>query len=577
MNRPREIVIIGGTACGPKTAARARRCDPQARITIIEQNENLSSATCGFPYYVGGFIKLRTSLDVVNLSNFKSINNIHVMNRTRALAIDRPRQEVRILSMESEKEARIGYDRLVIATGSLPITLSCEGSQLGGIYPLWTMADAVNMRQVVNQRHLKRAVIVGSGLIGLEVAEALASKGLWVTMIEALDWMLPKLLDFETAAYAERHLRKNGLDFLLGTRAIRFEGQDGWVKKVITDSNEMDTDLVILAMGVRPNTKLAAEAGLEIGSFGGIVVDSTLRTNDPHVYAGGDCVENVHRITGKTILAPMGSTANKHGRILGTNVTGGRETFPGVLGTAVVRAFDYNIARVGLTEAQSLAEGYAIETCLFPGLDSAAYYPGARKMMMKLISEKQTGRILGAQAVGPGDVVKRIDVLATAISFGATVDDVANLDLGYAPPYNSAMDPVHHASNVIRNKRTGMAESYTPQDLKMKLDSGDDFILLDVRSKIESENCSIDTGGRTKLISLPELRAKIGEIPKGKEIVIVCQTSIRAYNAQRILKTAGFGKVKFLDGSIAAWPYETIGAKPYDEQSGLPINLDAGI
>ncbi len=577
MKMPREIVIIGGTACGPKTAARARRCDPQARITLIEQNENLSSATCGFPYYVGGFIKLRTSLDVVKPENFRSVHNIRVMNRTRALAIDRQQQEVRVLSLESGEEAIIGYDSLVIATGSLPITLSCEDNQLGGIYTLWTMADAMNLRQLMDLRKLKRAVIVGSGLIGLEVAEALASKGLWVTMIEALDWLLPKLLDFEIAAHVERHLRKNGLDLLLGTRVIRFEGQDGWVKKVITNRSEVDADLVILAIGVRPNTHLAAEAGLEIGSLGGIAVDSTLRTNNPNIYAGGDCVENVHRITGKKILAPMGSTANKHGRILGTNVAGGQETFPGVLGTAVVKAFDYNIARVGLTEAQTLAEGYAIETCLVPGLDSAAYYPGAKKMLMKLISDKQTGRILGAQAVGPGDVVKRIDVLAAAISFGATVDDVADLDLGYAPPYNSAMDPVHHASNVIRNKGAGMAESYTPLDLKRKLESGDDFILLDVRSQIESENCSIGVGRRTKLIPLPELRARIGEIPKEKEIVIVCQTSIRAYNAQRILKAAGFDKVKFLDGSIAAWPYETIGTKPYDEQSGLPIALDAGI
>jgi NADPH-dependent 2,4-dienoyl-CoA reductase/sulfur reductase-like enzyme len=294
-----EIVIIGGTACGPKTAARARRCNPQARITLIEQNENLFSTTCGFPYYVGGLIKLRTSLDVVNPENFRSVLDIRVMNRTRALEIDRQKQKVRVLNLASGEEVGIGYDSLVIATGSLPITLSCEGSQLDGVYPLWSMSDALSLRQLVDGRKLKRAVIVGSGSIGLEVAGELASKRVWVTMIEALDWILPKLVDFEIAAYVEKHLRKKGLDLLFGTRVIRFEGRNGWVKKVITDRSEVEADLVIVAIGVRSNTRLAAEAGLEIESLGGISVDSTLRTGDPNIYAGGDCVENVHRITGK--------------------------------------------------------------------------------------------------------------------------------------------------------------------------------------------------------------------------------------------------------------------------------------
>jgi len=273
----------------------------------------------------------------------------------------------------------------------------------------------------------------------------------------------------------------------------------------------------------------------------------------------------------------MGSTANKHGRIIGTNITGGNETFPGVLGTTVAKAFDYNIGRVGLTEAQALAEGYQVETSLFPGLDHAAYYPGARKMLLKVIADRKTRRILGAQGVGPGDVAKRIDVLATALSFGATVDDVAGLDLGYAPPYNAAQDPVHHAANVIRNKLAGMALSCTPAELKEMLAGGEEFILLDVRSPKEKDNCYIDAPKQTRLIPLPELRERLEEIPKDARIVICCQTSIRAYQAQRILEARGFENVKFVDGSIAAWPYETLGVKPYDEQSGLPIALDAGI
>jgi rhodanese-related sulfurtransferase len=273
----------------------------------------------------------------------------------------------------------------------------------------------------------------------------------------------------------------------------------------------------------------------------------------------------------------MGSTANKHGRIIGTNITGGEDTFLGVLGTAVAKIFDYNIARVGLTESQARDEGYSMETCLIPGLDHAAYYPGAKKLLLKLITDKKTRLILGAQAVGPGEVAKRIDVIATAISLGAKIDDVANLDLGYAPPYNSSMDPVHHAANVLKNKLSGMAESVTPMEAKERIDRGEDFVLLDVRSAKEKENCFIDAPKQTMLIPLPELRKRLQEIPKDADILVYCQTSIRAFLAQRILNEAGFSKVKFIDGSIAAWPYETLGPKPYIEQSGLPIALDAGI
>jgi len=577
MNGNKKIIVIGGTACGPKAAARARRCDPHAEITIVEQSENVSSATCGFPYYVGGMIKFRNSLDVVKPMHFKDTLGINVLTHTKALSIDRRERTVRVTSLANGEDASLPYDKLVIATGSSPLRLPCDGSELEGIYTLWTMIDAVAVRRIIEERRMKKAVVVGSGLVGLEVAESLVAQGLQVTIVEALDWLLPKLLDFEIAAYGEKELKKHGVDLLWGTRVVRFEGEDGWVRRVITDRKAIAADLVVSAVGTRPNAGLAADAGLEIGELGGISVDECLRTSDPDIYAGGDCVENVNRITGKKMLAPMGSTANKHGRIIGTNITGGREKFPGVLGTTVVKVFDYNMGRVGLTEAQARAEGYAIETCLIPCLDHAAYFPGARKMLFKLIAESETGVVLGAQGVGLGEVAKRIDVLATAISFGAKVDDLANLDLGYAPPYNSAMDPVHNAANVIKNKRSGMAEASIPADVKEKIDAGEEFILLDVRSLAEQENCFIDAPKQTQVIPLPDLRARVDEIPRDAEIIVYCQTSIRAYQAQRILEGQGFKNVRFLDGSIAAWPYDTLGSKPYAEQSGLPIAMDAGI
>lgn len=297
---------------------------------------------------------------------------------------------------------------------------------------------------------------------------------------------------------------------------------------------------------------------MEIGSKRGISVNHLLQTSDPTVYAGGDCVENTHRITGKKVLAPLGSTANKHGRVIGTNITGGNLEFPGIMGTAVAKIFECNVARTGLSEQEAKENGYDVITCLTPGQDHAKYYPGFKEIIVKLIAEKSTGKLLGGQIVGPGEVAKRIDVLATALSFGATVDSLADTDLSYAPPYNSAMDPLHNAANVIRNKIAGLAESLTPMDVKAKINRGDKFILLDVRSDTEWQKNRIDAP-QTRLMPLDQLRQNMESLPRDAEIITLCQASVRAYQAQRILKGAGFKNVKFMDGSMGIWPYESTG------------------
>lgn len=336
---------------------------------------------------------------------------------------------------------------------------------------------------------------------------------------------------------------------------IGFEGdQNGWVRKVITKDRELETSLVFLAVGAKPNTKLAQECGLTIGSTGGVAVNAYLQTSDPDIYAGGDCVENVDLITKQRILTPLGSTANKHGRVIGTNVTGGRETFPGVLGTTIAKIFDYNVGRVGLSEFQTKEAGYDMVTCLVPGQEYVTYYPGSREILIKLVAARSNNKLLGGQVVGPGDVAKRIDVLATALTFGATVDDLANLDLAYAPPYNNALDPLHHAANVIRNKGSGYAKALSPMEVKNKIEKGDDFILLDVRSPSEWESERLEVP-QARLIPLGELRQNLSVLPKDAEIVTLCRVSVRAYQAQRILDGAGFRRVKFMDGSLAAWPY----------------------
>lgn len=567
MKRPNEIVIIGGTACGPKAGARARRCDPQARITIVEQGKDLSTATCGLPYYISGIIDSQSALVARQHDFFKDVMNMEVLTHTKALAIDREAHKVELLNLTTNQVATIGYDKLVLATGGLPAIPDLPGRHLGGIFSLTKIEDANAIRSLITPPEIKQAVIIGAGLIGLEMAEAFVSQRLGVTVVEALDWVLPALLDFEVAAYIEKHLRGKGVNLLLGQRVIGFEGDGkGWVRQVVTGDFELETRLVLLAIGTRPNTSLAQDAGLTIGSTRGIAVNQYLQTSDPNIYAGGDCVENVNQITHQKMLAPMGSTANKHGRVIGTNVTGGCQTFPGVLGTTIAKVFDYNVARVGLSETQAREAGYNVVTCLIPGYEHATYYPKGKEILVKLVVEKSSNRLLGGQVVGPGDTAKRVDVLATALTFGATVDDLANLDLAYAPPFNSAMDPLHNAANVIRNKQSGYAKAITPMEVKNKLENRDDFILLDVRSPGEWDTCRLEAT-QAKLLPLRELRARLDELPKDTEIVTFCQTGVRAYQAQRILEGAGFETIKFMEGSIAAWPYEIYGKANYSLSS----------
>ena len=379
--------------------------------------------------------------------------------------------------------------------------------------------------------------------------------GLKVTVIEALGWPLPALLDFDIAAQVEKHLRAKGVNVICGRRVIGFVDDGGNVAGVRVGDDGVDASLVLLALGVRPDVCLARQAGLTIGATGGLAVNEYLRTSDPDIYAGGDCVEQVNLVTGEKMLAPLGSTANKHGRVIGTNVTGGRETFPGVMGTAIAKVFEINVGRTGLSEDQAQGAGFEVISALVPSFEHATYYPGAREITVKLVAEKSTGRLLGGQAVGIGDTAKRIDVLATALASGPPPTTWPELDLAYAPPYNSAMDPLHNAANVIRNKQNGLRPGADPYAGQAKARG---------RRGLCPAGRAL-AGGMAR----PALRKQAGdvrahagaarrldELPRDKEIVVFCRTSIRAYQAQRILDGAGFKDVKFMDGSLAVWPYE---------------------
>lgn len=555
-----RIVIIGGVAAGPKAAARARRREPDADITIVEKGDLLSYAGCGMPYYIQGEIESADELmstaagGVRDAAFFRNVKDVTVLARTLAERIDCEKKVVEVISLETNEKSGIPYDKLVLATGADSVVPPFPGVELKGVYKLNHPSDAENIKKAVLEG-CKDAVIIGAGLIGMEVSEALVTHNISVTMVEMMDTVVPAFLDFEVAAHLEKHLRGKGVDVRTGTRVTEMEGDDqGQVTRVLTDRGPIDADLVLIAIGVKPRTKLAQDTGLEIGITGGIKVNDRLQTSDPNIYAGGDCVEVVNRITGQPAYVPLGSTANKHGRIIGDNVTGGDSKFEGVLGTAVFKAFEFNVGRVGLSEKECVKLGMPCVTALTPGPDRAHYYPTARPMVLKMVADASTGKLLGVQAVGTGDVVKRIDVAATAISFGARAADVSELDLGYAPPYSSAVDILAHAANVIDNKLHDLAKAVTPMEVKRKIDAGEDFGLLDVRTPQEIEVMSLKNR-RVVHIPLGKLREHAGELPKDKEIVAFCKISVRGYEAQRILDGEGFENAKFMDGGLMGWPY----------------------
>lgn len=556
-----RIVIIGGVATGPKAASRARRRDPNAEIIMIEKGRLLSYAGCGMPYFISGDIPdcnelMCTPAGIVrNSVFFQNVKDIKALTRTFAESIDRDGKKVNIVDLETQEHSSIFYDKLVLATGSSHFRPPIEGSDLHRIFVLGHPDDAMAIHETARSEDVKKVAVFGGGLIGMEVTEALSKLGLEVIIVEMMDYLLPKLLDSEISAFLAKYLISKGVKLRLSEKAIKLQGDDrSNVRKVITDKSEIPADMIVTAVGVRPNVELARNAGLRIGETGAIWVNEYLQTSDPDIYAGGDCVENTHLITGKKVYIPLGSTANKHGRIIGDNVTGGSEKFKGVLGTTIYKIFDYTIGCTGLNEKTAKELGYSVVTCLAPGPDIAHYYPTHTMILTKLIADKKDGKVLGAQIIGPGDVDKRLDVIVTTISHSGTVHDISDLDLGYAPPYANAIDNIAHAANIIRNKMDGIAKSITPMEVKAKIDRGDDFILLDVRTPPELEKARI-FDDRVKHIPLGVLRSRISELPKDKEIITFCAISQRGYEAQRILDGYGFNNVKFMDGGIAAWMY----------------------
>jgi len=550
-----RIVIIGANAAGAKAAAKAKRMNPKASITVVDRGSFISYGACGIPYFVSDTVRdekelMSTPVGVVrDPAFFRKVKGVEVLTETEAVAIDRKNKRVELKSSGSDQNSFIEYDRLILATGSFPVIPPLAGCELPGIITVKSIEDAIILKE--QAIFGKRACVIGAGLIGLETVEALSMCGMHVTVIEMQKQILPGILDLEMAHLLEQHIREKGVE-VVNSCCVSAFGGNGQVESVITDHGTFAADLVVLAIGARPNVELARTAGLTIGETGAIAVDSYLRTSDPDIYACGDCCETTNLVTGSKIYAPLGSTANKQGRVAGINAAGGEETFAGVLGTAILKVFEFNAGKTGLTEVAARAAGYQVETVLSPAPDRAHFYPEAKPIALKLVADKETGRLLGLQAVGPGAADKRIDAAATAISFRATADQISHLDLAYAPPFSAAMDNLIVAADILKNKLNGHAKGVSPAEVKQMMDNEDDFILLDVRSP--AEHAAVRIAG-AKLVPLGALREKLDSLPKNKEIIAFCKISLRGYEAQKILNAAGFDKVRFMDGGILTWPY----------------------
>ncbi|MDK2964227.1 MAG: hypothetical protein PWQ29_1621, partial [Verrucomicrobiota bacterium] len=490
-----KVIVIGGVAAGPKAASRINRLCAEADVTIIEKGELLSYAGCGLPYYISGQVKdskelMSTPVGTVRDSAFfKNVKNANVLNHTEATAINRENKTVTVRTRDG-KEQVLPYDKLVLATGAESAVPPIPGVELGNIYNLKDIHDADAIKATLAEHKAVNAVIVGGGLIGVEVAEAFHEMGCRITIVEFLPQIL-SMMDPEMAALVEKQFEAKGVKVMTGTRVTEFRG-NGQVEKVITDQGELPADLVLLATGVRPAAKLAQNAGLKIGSTRAIAVTDRMQTSDQNIYAVGDCAEKKNLITGKPAYVPLGSTANKEGRVAANAICGVEDTFPGILGSAICKVFEYSVARTGLSEQEAREAGFDVVTCLAPAPDKPHFMPGARLLFLKLIADRKTRKLLGAQATGPGDADRRIDIAAMALTAGMTVDQLANADLVYAPPFSPAVDNLITAANILRNKIEGRMDGITPADVLAKLERGDNFTLLDVRSPAELEMMRIE-------------------------------------------------------------------------------------
>ena len=557
----KKIIVIGGSAAGPKAAAKARRMDEFAEITMFQKGPDLSMASCGYPYFVGGFFDDRNKLlctptGVVRDPKFYwNAKGIVANVNTEVTGIDRKNKKVEFIDLSNGEKGSQEYDKLIIATGATANMPPIPGTDLEGITTLQSMKDADYLRKIRDEGKITKAVVIGGGLIGIETLEALHLAGIELTMIELLPQLLT-FLDWKMAKLVENYL-KTKANVITKNGVAEFIGENGKLTAVkLQNGTEIPCELAVVAIGVKPNVKLASECGIEIGKLGGIRVNEYMQTSDPDIYAVGDCCEIKNIITGYNVHAPFGDLANLEGRVAGENaIKGNVAVFPGTIQTGVCKLFDYGIGITGLSETKVKEAGIDYIKVINASPDKPGFMDG-KLLITKLIVENKSGKILGAQCIGPGDVSKQLAIWATAIKGKLTVDDMINADLPYAPPFSLAIDHSIATAHVIQNKINGIFVGISAMDLKEMVDNKRDIYLLDVRGADEFEQTRLGLG--ETLIPLGMLRKRINELPQDKntEIVTYCKISLRGYEAAVLIQAHSYKNVKVLEGGIMAWPFE---------------------
>lgn len=573
-----KIVVIGGVAGGMSAAARARRLDESADIVVLERGRHVSFANCGLPYHVGGAIKDRDSLLLQTPQSLKASLNLDVRVGHEARGIDRQRKIVRVAELEGGREYDESYDKLVLAPGATPIRPNLPGLDHPRVFVLRNVDDMDRIKEVVDGG-ARRAIVIGGGYIGVEMAENLRERGLETDLVEMVDQVMPPL-DKEMARDLETHLKDHGVNLYLGVAAARFSDEAGRLAVELTNGERLKGDLAILSAGVRPETALARHAGLELGPRGGIKVDAHLRTSDPDIYAAGDAVEVVDTVTGEPALIPLAGPANRQGRIVAENICGRSTTYTTTQGTAIVKVFDMTGGGTGASEKTLRKLGRPYRKVYLHPSGHAGYYPGSAPMHVKVLFTPDTGRLLGAQVVGYDGVDKRLDVFATAIRAGMTVHDLQNLELAYAPPYASAKDPVNMAGFLGANLLQGDVQFWYAEDFPARTTDG---VILDVRSPQEYELWHIPGAVN---IPLGKLRTRLDALPRDRAIHVYCKVGFRSYLAYRLLRQRGFDKLATLAGgsltflnyhdSKAVAPKREPATLPYAEETMAPVPPPSG-
>lgn len=538
-----KVVIVGGVAAGATAAARIRRLDEQAEIIVFERSGYISYANCGLPYYIGDVITDPEELTLQTPESFFSRFRVDMRVRHEVIAIRPDRKTVSVKNLKNGEEFEENYDKLILSPGAKPTQPRLPGVGLDKLFTLRTVEDTFRIKEYINKHHPKSVVLAGGGFIGLELAENLRELGMDVTIVQRPKQLMNPF-DADMAAFIHAKMRKHGIKLALGYTVEGFEEKDGGVDVLLKDNEHLHADMVVLAIGITPDTVLAREAGLELGIKGSIVVNDRMETSVPDIYAAGDAVQVKHCVTGEDVLIPLAGPANKQGRIIADNICGGDSRYLGSQSSSIIKIFDMTAATTGINETNAKKSGLDVDTVILSPMSHAGYYPGGKLMTMKVIFEKETYRLLGAQLVGYEGVDKRIDVLATAIHAGLKAIQLKDLDLAYAPPYSSAKDPVNMAGFIIDNIARGMLKQWHLADMS-RLPHDGSVTLLDTRTKEEFE-----AGHIPDFVNIPvdELRERLSEIEKDKPIYIICQSGLRSYIASRILEGYGFEAYNFSGG-----------------------------